>query len=75
MDRKKGLDFVRAVSAIGIIVFHFYCHSSSAHKLFYAHANGAWGGVLNYLFFCAVRIGHSAEVWSAEEAGFKKLLL
>lgn len=51
MDRKKGLDFVRAVSAIGIIVFHFYCHSSSAHKLFYAHANGAWGGVLNYLFF------------------------
>jgi peptidoglycan/LPS O-acetylase OafA/YrhL len=51
MERKKGLDFVRAISALGIIAFHFYCHSFSTHRLFYSHANGQWGGVLNYLFF------------------------
>lgn len=51
MNRKKGLDFVRAISALGIVAFHFYCHSSSARKLFFIHANGTWGGVLNYLFF------------------------
>lgn len=51
MSRKRGLDFVRALSAIGIISFHFYCHAQGTDLLFYAHANGAWGGVLNYLFF------------------------
>ena len=51
MEREKGLDFARAFSAIGIIVFHFYCHSSSAHKLFLYHANGGWGTAINYLFF------------------------
>lgn len=51
MGREKGLDFARAVSAIGIVVFHFYCHSSSAHKLFLNHANGGWGTAINYLFF------------------------
>lgn len=51
MKREKGLDFVRAVSIIGIVAFHFYAHSSSEQKLFLMHANGAWGGTLNYLFF------------------------
>lgn len=51
MEREKGLDFARAFAAIGIVVFHFYCHSSSAHKLFLLHANGGWGTAINYLFF------------------------
>lgn len=51
MEREKGFDFARAFAAIGIVVFHFYCHSSSAHKLFLNHANGAWGTAINYLFF------------------------
>lgn len=51
MKREKGLDFARAFAAIGIVVFHFYCHSSSAHKLFLNHANGGWGTAINYLFF------------------------
>ena len=51
MKREKGLDFARAFAAIGIVVFHFYCHSSSAHKLFLNNANGAWGTAINYLFF------------------------
>ena len=51
MERKKGLDFVRVISAFGIVAYHFYCHSSSAYKLFLDHANGAWGVALNYLFF------------------------
>lgn len=51
MERKLGLDFARLLSAIGIISFHFYCHSASETKLFYEYANGLWGGTLNYLFF------------------------
>lgn len=51
MERKIGLDFARILSAVGIISFHFYCHSSSQRHLFYGHANGMWGGTLNYLFF------------------------
>lgn len=51
MKREKGLDFARAFAAIGIVIFHFYCHSSSAHKLFLYHANGSWGTTINYLFF------------------------
>ena len=51
MKRERGLDFARAFAAIGIVVFHFYCHSSSAHKLFLNNANGAWGTAINYLFF------------------------
>lgn len=51
MKREKGLDFVRAISVLGIVAFHFYVHSSSEQKLFLIHTNGAWGGTLNYLFF------------------------
>lgn len=51
MKREKGLDFVRAIGIIGVVAFHFYAHSNSDHKLFLTHANGAWGGTMNYLFF------------------------
>ena len=51
MKRERGLDFARAFAAIGIVVFHFYCHCASAHKLFLNNANGAWGTAINYLFF------------------------
>lgn len=51
MKREIGLDFVRAIGVIGVVSFHFYVHSNSDQKLFLVHANGAWGGTLNYLFF------------------------
>lgn len=51
MKRRRGLDFVRAFGAIGIIAFHFYCHVEGSKLLFLTHANGEWGGSLNYLFF------------------------
>ena len=51
LHRDPGFDFARAVAAVGIVVFHFYCHSDSARKLFLYHANGSWGTTLNYLFF------------------------
>lgn len=51
MKRRRGLDFVRAFGAIGIIAFHFYCHTEGSKLLFLTHANGEWGGSLNYLFF------------------------
>lgn len=51
MKREKGLDFARALAALGILVYHFYCHSSSTRRLFYANANGDWGSLLCYLFF------------------------
>ena len=51
MSRQKGLDLTRAISTIGIVVFHFYAYPNSEQLLFLTHANDAWGGTLNYLFF------------------------
>lgn len=51
MKREKGLDFVRAIGVIGVVAFHFSAHSNSEQTLFLTHANGAWGGTMNYLFF------------------------
>lgn len=51
MKREKGLDFVRAIGVIGVVAFHFSVHSNSGESLFLTHANGAWGGTMNNLFF------------------------
>ena len=50
MKRIRGLDGVRALSTLGIVAFHFYSHSHSARKLFFAYANGTWGDTLVYVF-------------------------
>ena len=50
MDNSKkkflGIIFTRAFCSIGIIIFHYFCHSKGTFKLFYNTANSCWG----YLF-------------------------
>lgn len=76
-QRQIGLDFARAFGALGIIAFHFYCHASSSHKLFYAHANGGFGTALNYLFFMLsglvvqMRYGNEAD-WNMGRFYYKR---
>lgn len=41
-----GIIFARSFCAIGIIIFHYFCHSKGKFKLLYSTANSSWG----YLF-------------------------
>ena len=76
-QRQIGLDFARAFGALGIVAYHFYCHSSSTHKLFFAYANGGLGIALNYLFFMLsglvvqMRYGNAAD-WSVGSFYYKR---
>lgn len=50
-ERIPGVDFIRVICAVGIIMFHFSCHSASNFRLLYSYANGTWGSVLVAIFF------------------------
>lgn len=41
-----GIIFARSFCSIGIVIFHYFCHSKGTFKLFYLTANSSWG----YLF-------------------------
>lgn len=49
--RLSSIEFVRAVCAIGIVVFHLSCHVTGSFKLFFDYANGMWGDATVMLFF------------------------
>lgn len=51
MKRIRGIDFVRVICTIGIVAFHFYCHSASTEKVFLTFANGSLGSLLSNVFF------------------------
>lgn len=69
-ERLLGVDFVRAVCAIGIIMFHFACHSVSEFRILYTYANGFWGAVLVAIFFM---VSGGMLVYNYEEIGSLKL--
>lgn len=51
-ERIISFDFIRAICAIGIVVFHFFCHTSNKDfLLFYSNANCGWGTVVVNIFF------------------------
>ena len=50
-ERLYGIDFIRAVCALGIIAFHFSCHTASSIRPFYIFANGDFGGLFVAVFF------------------------
>ena len=50
-ERIVGCDFIRAIAALGIIIFHFYCHSQNTFKPLLYHANGDFGLVFVTIFF------------------------
>lgn len=53
--RIKGADFVRAISAIGIVIHHFSCTIEATGKgsvlPLNTYANGNWGGLFVTVFF------------------------
>lgn len=51
-EKVVAIDFIRAVCALGIIIFHISCYSSEdAPKVLYQHANGSFGVVFVAVFF------------------------
>ena len=47
----EGLDFVRSFCAIGIVIYHFYCHSSFNEGFMVQNASSRWGDLFVYVFF------------------------
>lgn len=58
-EKKKRLfylDFIRAIAAIIVVIYHFNCtlttyNITGFNKIFYTHANGHWGRIGVTLFF------------------------
>ena len=51
-ERDLSIDFMRAFCAVGIIAFHFFCHTEEHQtRLFYEFANGSFGNTIVNMFF------------------------
>ena len=51
-ERDNSIDLIRAVCALGIVLFHFYgLTKAPLPRLFYEHANGSVGNTLVNIFF------------------------
>lgn len=74
--RILGMDFIRAVCTIGIVVFHFSCVTASDFKPFYRFANGGWGEVFVTMFFmlsgAALYYNYNSRQISLKEFYYKR---
>ncbi len=51
-ERLTGFNFIRAVCAIGIVIFHYSCHTSSDFRpVYHYHNGGNWGSTFVTTFF------------------------
>ena len=50
-QKLKGLIFTRACCCIGIVVYHYFCHSKGDFKLLYSTANSSFGFIFVTAFF------------------------
>lgn len=50
-NRIPGIDFIRIVCAIGIIIHHYSCHSVGSYKPLTVYANGNAGFIVVQVFF------------------------
>ena len=50
-ERLQGIEFARACSIIGIIIYHYFCYSLGTFKFLFLTANGAWGDLFVTVFF------------------------
>lgn len=50
-EKILGIEFVRAVCAIGIIIYHYFCHSVGDFKFLFKTANSDWGSMFVTAFF------------------------
>ena len=47
----KAIVFARSISCLGIIIFHFFCHSKSNFKYLQNTSNSTWGFIYVTCFF------------------------
>ena len=56
IDKRKnklsGIIFARAISCIGIIIYHYFCYSKGKFKILFSTANSSYGFMFVTLFFC-----------------------
>lgn len=46
-----GITFTRSMCAIGIIIYHYSCHTQNGAKILYTTQSGSWGVILVTAFF------------------------
>ena len=51
-QRLSGIVFLRSCCSLGIIIYHYFCHSNGKFKLLYKTANSDWGFMFVTSFFC-----------------------
>ena len=74
-QRDAAIDFSRACCALGIVVFHFFCHSNSGISFLHHTANGEWGDIFVTAFFAlsgTVLFYNYAEGLSPKEFYFRR---
>lgn len=74
-EKIEGINFIRALCAVGIICHHYSTHSASSFKLFYTHAAGSWGDVFVTVFFIlsgGMLYYNHAKINSLKEFYFKR---
>ena len=47
-----GLIFARAGCSLGIVIYHYFCHSRGEFKFLYMTANSSWGYMHVTSFLC-----------------------
>ena len=47
----SGIIFTRSICSIGIIIFHYFCHSKGKFKFFFGSSNSSWGLMFVTSFF------------------------
>ena len=47
----SSIVFARAICCLGIVVFHYFCHSNNHSKLFHSTSNSSWGYIYVTCFF------------------------
>lgn len=78
MENKKHfnqIDFIRTICCIGIIFYHFSCHTASSFKPLYETVNSNIGGVIVTVFFIVsgfVLYHNNQEIKSLKEFYYKR---
>ena len=77
-NRLYSFDFMRALCAIGIIVFHFSCELDKTvdTKVLYFYANGSWGNTIVNVFFLisgAMLYYNNSEIKSLKTFYYKRI--
>lgn len=74
-ERIAAYDFIRAVCAMGIVIYHFSCSSNCGFQPLKNYANGEWGDIFVAIFFIlsgAMLYKSHTEILSVRKFYFKR---